>query len=104
MDFCYSYKFFCKKAKKEGQSYLWVLDRVAIVVTITGALIRTGNFMNSEMEGVKTGTNFGVVYARATEGVLNFDEKMIEEVVFEEGTYDPTRPGYLPMKAVVKLK
>ena len=46
--------FSVKKRKKEGQSYLWVLDRVAIVVAITGALIRTGNFMNSEMEGVKT--------------------------------------------------
>ena len=96
--------FSVKKRKKEGQSYFWVLDRVAIVVAITGALIRTGNFMNSEMEGVKTGTDYGVVYARATEGVLNFDEDAIEEVVFEEGTYDPTHPGYLPMKAVVKLK
>jgi prolipoprotein diacylglyceryltransferase len=96
--------FSVKKRKKEGQSYLWVLDRVAIVVAITGALIRTGNFMNSEMEGVKTGTDYGVVYARATEGVLNFDEDAIEEVVFEEGTYDPTHPGYLPMRAVVKLK
>lgn len=96
--------FSVKKRKKEGQSYFWVLDRVAIVVAITGALIRTGNFMNSEMEGVKTGSDFGVVYARATEDILNFDDNVIEEVVFEEGIYDPKNPGYLPMKAVLKLK
>ena len=96
--------FSVKKRKKEGQSYFWVLDRVAIVVAITGALIRIGNFMNSEMEGVKTGSDFGVVYARATEEVLNFDDNVIEEVFFKEGIYDPKNPGYLPIKAVLVLK
>ena len=73
-------------------------------MAITGALIRIGNFMNSEMEGVKTGSDFGVVYARATEEVLNFDDNVIEEIFFKEGIYDPKNPGYLPIKAVLVLK
>lgn len=39
------------RKKKPGQSYLQILDRIAIVVAITGAFIRTGNFFNSEILG-----------------------------------------------------
>ena len=42
---------------------LWMVDRLVIVVALTGAMIRTGNFFNSEMEGKLTNSDFGVVYA-----------------------------------------
>ncbi|MBV6646862.1 MAG: prolipoprotein diacylglyceryl transferase, partial [Cyclobacteriaceae bacterium] len=64
------YSFSAKKIVRQGQSYFWVLDRMVIVVALTGALIRTGNFMNSEMEGTLTGSGTGVVYAAATEEAL----------------------------------
>ncbi|NQW28264.1 MAG: prolipoprotein diacylglyceryl transferase [Flammeovirgaceae bacterium] len=97
-------KLSAKKKKKEGQSYLWILDRIAIVVALTGALIRTGNFMNSEMEGVETRSNFGVVYARASKEILDFDEKMVEEVRFEKRADVGSVPGRVPIKAVVTMQ
>src|SRR5688572_29364373 len=37
---------FIKKRKKQGQSYFQVLDRIVILVALTGALIRLGNYFN----------------------------------------------------------
>lgn len=49
---CY-WNFICPLAvqpkEKPGQNYLQVLDRIVIVVALTGALIRLGNFFNSEI-------------------------------------------------------
>lgn len=53
-----------------GQNYLWVLDRIAIVTAMTGALIRFGNLMNSEIGGKDTGTDSGFVYAWDAEEIL----------------------------------
>ncbi len=53
-----------------GQSYLWVVDRIVIVTAMTGAMIRVGNLMNSEIGGKDTGTDSGIVYARDTEEIL----------------------------------
>ncbi len=53
-----------------GQNYLWVVDRIVIVTAMTGALIRFGNLMNSEIGGKDTGTDTGIVYAWDTEELL----------------------------------
>ena len=50
-------------AKKRGYPYLWLLDRIALLVPLAGALIRVGNFFNSEILGQPTGGNFGVIFA-----------------------------------------
>ena len=55
------------KQKRQGQSYLWILDRVVIVTAMTGAFIRFGNFMNSEIIGKPTETDYGVVFGRVAE-------------------------------------
>jgi len=41
-----------------------VLDKVAVAIPLTGAFIRMGNFMNSEILGRPTDTVFGVVFSR----------------------------------------
>ncbi|WP_304518233.1 prolipoprotein diacylglyceryl transferase [Cecembia rubra] len=56
--------------KVPGQSYLWVVDRIVIVVAMTGAMIRIGNLMNSEIGGKATDSDSGFVFARDTEEVL----------------------------------
>jgi phosphatidylglycerol---prolipoprotein diacylglyceryl transferase len=50
------------RKKKPGQSFLQVVDRIVIVVALTGALIRLGNFFNSEIIGVPTDKPWGVVF------------------------------------------
>ncbi len=50
---------YCRKYKT---SMLWALDRIAIATPITGAFIRFGNFMNSEIYGKPTEGNYGVIF------------------------------------------
>ena len=52
---------YCKKYKV---NFLGLLDRMAIGVPVTGAFIRLGNFMNSEIYGKPTNGNWGVVFQR----------------------------------------
>ncbi len=47
-----------------GQSYLWILDRIVIIVALGGSMIRVGNFFNSEILGSPTGSDFGVIFTR----------------------------------------
>ena len=47
-----------------GPPYLWLLDRVAIPTALGGALIRMGNFFNSEIVGTPTSGWWGVVFDR----------------------------------------
>jgi len=51
-------------AKKFNHSFLWICDRIAVLVPMTGALIRTGNFFNSEIIGKATDGTWGVIFAR----------------------------------------
>lgn len=50
--------------RKEHKDYLWALDRIAIVVALSGFLIRMGNLMNSEIYGVETTVPWGFVFLR----------------------------------------
>lgn len=52
---------YCRKYKVK---LLWLLDKMAIGVPVTGAFIRFGNFMNSEIYGKSTNGNWGVVFQR----------------------------------------
>ena len=50
--------------RKEKKEYTWVLDRIAIVVALSGFFIRMGNLMNSEIYGVETTVPWGFVFLR----------------------------------------
>ncbi|ANE55890.1 MULTISPECIES: prolipoprotein diacylglyceryl transferase [Methylomonas] len=50
--------------RKYGDSYFWLLDRVSIPTALAGALIRIGNFFNSEILGIPTQHPWGVVFSR----------------------------------------
>ena len=50
--------------KMHNMSFLWVTDRVVVVVAIAGAFIRTGNFMNSEIVGEPTDMAWGIIFTR----------------------------------------
>jgi prolipoprotein diacylglyceryl transferase len=53
--------------KKRGYSYLWLLDRIVIVVALGGAFIRLGNLFNSEIVGVETTVPWSFVFLRIDE-------------------------------------
>lgn len=43
---------------------MWMFDRIGIVVAIGGAMIRLGNFFNSEIYGSATDLPWGVIFVR----------------------------------------
>lgn len=50
--------------KKTGLKFMWVLDCLGIAAPIFSALVRFGNFMNSEIIGLPTDAPWGVVFAK----------------------------------------
>lgn len=74
------------RKKKPGQNYFQVLDRIVILVALTGALIRLGNYFNSEIIGKPTDKPYGVVFTgRLTESLL--DERVDREGILEDVVY-----------------
>ncbi len=46
------------------QAYLWLLSRIGLTIPIGGALVRLGNFFNSEILGTPTQVPWAVVFAQ----------------------------------------
>ncbi|MBE7630027.1 prolipoprotein diacylglyceryl transferase [Tenacibaculum piscium] len=66
-------------AKKHLQKpWLFILDRVGIIVALAGFFIRLGNFFNSEIYGKPTGSSFGVIFKRAGETVACHPTQLYE--------------------------
>ena len=96
-------EFKIKKRKKEGQGFLYVMDRVMIVAALSGAFIRAGNFMNSEIIGIPTQSNFGVLFARDIVERFEYDQ-LIEKVEVENYTSEnvTNKPkGYQPIDLIL---
>ena len=51
-------------ARKNKKPYLWILDRIVIVVALAGFFIRMGNLMNSEIYGNVTTLPWGFIFVR----------------------------------------
>jgi phosphatidylglycerol---prolipoprotein diacylglyceryl transferase len=72
------------RKKKPGQNYLQVLDRIVIVVALTGALIRLGNFFNSEIIGLPSSNPLSVVFVnRVTESITSRKDSPVQHVKVE---------------------
>lgn len=56
--------------KRPGQSFLWTLDRIVIVVALGGALIRMGNLINSEIVGKPANLPWSFVFTRPATDML----------------------------------
>lgn len=51
--------------RKYNFRFLWLMDRLVIVVAFTGACIRMGNLMNSEILGIETTLPWGFLFVNA---------------------------------------
>lgn len=90
-----------------GQSYLWVVDRIVIVTAMTGALIRFGNLMNSEIGGKDTGTDSGFVFARDAEEILetrlNVPIVYVDAYKPKDRAGDQTGNGIVPVNFDIQI-
>ena len=90
------------RKRKPGQNYLQVLDRIVIVVALTGALIRLGNYFNSEIIGKPTDLPIGVVFVnRLTEEITEKeigDRQIVESVSYvKNDSAKQSEAGHVPM-------
>jgi len=90
-----------KKKRREGQSFLWVIDRIVIVVALGGCFIRMGNFLNSEIIGKPSDSNIAVLFARDVIDQFELDQN-IEEVEIVKGSTTSDVPN--PIEITLKFK
>lgn len=69
-------------ARKWKVPYIWILDRVAVMVPLSGALVRLGNLMNSEIYGDPTTMPWGFVFKRVGETVPMHPTQIYEAVAY----------------------
>ena len=62
------------------RSILWILDRVVIVVALSGLFIRGGNFINHEIVGKPTQTESGVKFMRNYDDITPNDVQRVTQM------------------------
>lgn len=58
---------YSRTRKATGQTFLWIADRMVILVALAGSFIRFGNLMNSEIVGRPTDVAWGFIFMKNTE-------------------------------------
>lgn len=71
---------FSKKVTK--RPVFWTLDRLLVPVALVGAMIRTGNLMNSEIYGVATSLPWGFIYERNEETIAKHPTQIYEAICY----------------------
>src|SRR5690606_31679739 len=95
--------YYAKRTK--GQSWLWIIDRIVIVVALAACMIRMGNFMNSEIGGKTTNMDYGVVFARNAENLMERRFQVIENVEASKGSStDQLQEGIIPVDFEIEFK
>lgn len=67
---------------REKIGFFRIMDRIAIVVALSGFFIRTGNLMNSEIYGVETSLPWGFVFLRNNELVPKHPTQIYEGLAY----------------------
>ena len=71
---------FSKRVSK--RPVLWTTDRLIVPVALVGAMIRTGNLMNSEIYGVATNLPWGFIFERNNETVAKHPTMIYEALCY----------------------
>ncbi|MFD2915950.1 prolipoprotein diacylglyceryl transferase [Psychroserpens luteus] len=64
------------------KSVLWILDRVVIPVASGAVFVRLGNFINSEIIGKPTGSDFGVTFKQLGEDFPRHPAQLYEAISY----------------------
>ncbi len=75
--------------RKMEYSYLFLLSRAMLVVPLTGAFIRIGNLMNSEIYGTETSLPWGFVFQRSSDVIAGIEQAVPRHPtqLYEAGAY-----------------
>jgi len=74
--------FYLFSRKHKEFSFLWIVDRIAIVSAIGGGFIRVGNFFNSEINGKVTEASFAFAtkFVRDADDLSSYDAVSITKI------------------------
>ena len=98
-------KLTIRRQQRVGQTYLWVIDRIIIVIALAGSLIRVGNFMNSEIFGKPTQTKTGVLFARDLTDNIKASNSSIKDVnIIKNNEASSNTLGYQPVILQIVFK
>lgn len=70
---------YCRKFKLD---YLWLLDRVVIIIPLVGAIVRIGNLINSEIFGMPTSMPWGFIFTAAGKSEPRHPTQIYESTVY----------------------
>ena len=76
------------------RTWIWILDRIVIPVALGAVFVRIGNFINSEIIGIKTESIFGVKFIQNT-----YSNRRIIKLT---GIENPT-PEFVPERVAIAL-
>ena len=69
-------------SRKNKLPYIWALDRISIVVAISGVAVRLGNLMNSEIYGTVTSLPWGFIFVRDGETLPKHPTQIYEALCY----------------------
>ena len=69
-------------SRRIKRHFLWLMDRLVIVVALGGAFIRLGNFFNSEIVGLPSGSSYGVIFRALGENIPRHPTQLYESVAY----------------------
>lgn len=69
-------------SRKNKLPYIWSLDRISIVVAISGVAVRLGNLMNSEIYGTVTALPWGFIFVRDGETLPKHPTQIYEALCY----------------------
>lgn len=64
------------------KSVFWTLDRIVTPIAIGGAFVRIGNFLNSEIIGKPTNSDFGVIFVQLGENFPRHPSQLYESACY----------------------
>ncbi|MBR3939545.1 MAG: prolipoprotein diacylglyceryl transferase [Bacteroidales bacterium] len=68
--------------RKTKINWVWILDRLVIVIPLVGACVRVGNLMNSEIYGCQTSLPWGFIYLQNGEIVPKHPTQLYEALSY----------------------
>ncbi len=72
--------FFSKKVMQRHIS--WILDRIVLPISLGAGFVRIGNFLNSEIVGKATDSEFGVIFVQLGEDFARHPAQLYESVCY----------------------
>ncbi|MBL7855811.1 MAG: prolipoprotein diacylglyceryl transferase [Cyclobacteriaceae bacterium] len=96
------------RKRKPGQNYLQTLDRIVILVALTGCFIRLGNFFNSEIIGKKSDSGISVIFSNGMSSEIT-DERigrvLVKDILVKKGESPVVLPeGQVPINMYLFFK